>query len=344
MSVEAKRETVLVTGGSGYVAGWMIVGLLRQGYGVRSTLRSLEREQQIRQAIAGQIEANDRLTFVEANLLKDDGWENAVAGCDCVFHMASPMGQGEPNADLIRPAREGTLRVLKAASRKGVRRFVYTSSTVTAEASSVDGEDQPRTDETTWTSTERKGLSEYGRSKTLAEKAAWDFIGQDSSGMTLSTILPGLILGPVMAKSVSGSLELIYRLLKGKVPAIPHIGFAITDVQDLVDLHIKAMESLDAANQRFLGVGDFLWMSDIASLLRRQLGVNANAVTTRKLPDFVLRFAALFQQEARFMAPMLGKRREFNVSKAASLLDWRPRPSSDTVIASAESMLRGGLV
>lgn len=344
MSIEPESTTVLVTGGSGYVAGWMIVGLLRRGYTVRATLRSLGREEKVRAAIARQGCADDRLAFVTADLLSDVDWDEAVADCDTVFHVASPMGQGEPKADLVRPAREGTERVLKAASRHQVRRFVYTSSVVAAQAPSIPGELQPRTDETTWTNAQQKGLGEYARSKTLAERMAWDFIQKDSSGMTLATILPGMILGPVMADGVSGSLEVIYRLLKGKVPAIPHIGFAITDVQDLVDLNIRAMTNPEAADQRFLGVGDFLWMSEIAATLREHLGSNASAVTTRALPDFVLRLAAVFQQEARFMAPMLGKRREFDVSKAAALLDWRPRPSKQTVIDCAESMQRNGLV
>ncbi len=344
MSDTTKRESVVVTGGSGYIAGWIIVGLLRQGYRVRASLRSLQRQDKVRAAIAEQVQADDRLTFFEADLLNDAGWDKAVAGADAVFHVASPMGQGQPKADLVRPAREGTLRLLKAASNNGVRRFVYTSSVVAAQGPRVAGEVQPRTDEATWTDAEQKDLGEYARSKTLAEKAAWNFIEQDASGMTMSTILPGMVLGPVMTDSVSGSAELIYRLLKGKVPAIPHIGFAVTDMDDLVDLQLKAMTHAEAANERFIGVGDFLWMSDMAALLREQLGARANAVTTRSLPDFVLRFAALFQHEARFMAPLLGKRREYDASKAASLLGWTPRPAEEAVLACAESMLRRGLI
>ncbi len=344
MDTEVKSKTVLVTGGSGYVAGWMIVGLLRRGYRVRATLRSLEREASVRSAVGGQVEAGDQLTFSAANLLSDEGWENAVEGCDAVLHVASPMGQGEPEADLVRPAREGTLRVLKAAAKHGVRRFVYTSSTVAAQAPVGSGAKQPRTNEESWTDAEQKGLGEYVRSKTLAEQGAWNFIRQDRSGMTLTTILPGMIPGPVMSPTVSGSLELIYRLLKGKVPALPRIGFAITDAEDLVDLHVKALENPEAANQRFLGVGDFLWMSEIASLLREQFGARAANVTTRKLPDVVLRLAAVFQHEARFMAPMLGKRTEFDTSKAASLLHWQPRPSSAAVVECAESLFKSGIV
>ncbi len=341
---DATEKLVLVTGGSGYLAGWMIVGLLRGGYRVRTTLRSLGRQEQVRTAVAKQTGTVDGLSFVEADLLSDRNWEQAVSGCNYVIHVASPMGQGEPKADLVRPAREGTLRVLRAASQSGTERVVYTSSIVAAQAPDVPGEVQPRTDETTWTDPGQKGLGEYARSKTLAELAAWDFMQQDTSGMTLATVLPGTILGAVMSKTVSGSLEMIYRLLAGKVPAIPNVGFRIVDVQQLADLHIRAMTNPSAANQRFLGVGDFLWMAEIAAILKAHFGLRASKVTTRRLPDAVLRFAALFQHEARFMAPMLGKRREFDISKTAALLGWVPCPARDVVIEAGEGLLQAGLL
>ena len=344
MHTEVKSKTVLVTGGSGYVAGWMIVGLLRRGYRVRATLRSLERETSVRLAVGRQVDAGDRLAFYAANLLGDEGWDKAVERCDAVLHVASPMGQGEPKADLLRPAREGTLRVLTAAAKHGVRRLVYTSSTVAAQARSQPGERQPRSNEQVWTDAEQRGLGQYAQSKTLAERAAWEFIRQDRSGMTLTTILPGMILGPVMATTVSGSLELVYRMLKGKVPALPRIGFAITDVNDLVDLQLRALESSEAANQRLLAVGDFLWMAEIARVLREHFGPRAAKVSMRKLPDLVLRLAAIFQHEARFMAPMIGQRQEYDITKAASLLHWYPRRSSASVVQCAESMFENGLV
>ena len=343
MSTSANETTVLVTGGSGYVAGWMIVGLLQRGYRVRSTLRKLSGENQVRAAISKETDPGDRLAFRAADLLRDDGWDDAVAGANYVLHVASPMGQGEMKPDLVRPAREGTLRVLKAAARNGVQRVVYTSSTVAAQSATVPGEVQPRSDESTWTDLHQKALPEYPRSKTLAERAAWEFIEQDRSGLTLTTVLPGMILGPVMKDHISGSLELISRLLTGRFPAIPNIGFAITDTQQLVDLHLRAMLAPEAANERFLGVGDFLWMDEIAKLLRDRLGAAAQKVPTHKLPNVVVRLAALFQYEARFMLPLLGKRREYDVAKAARVLGWQPRPAPDVVIECAESILRSGL-
>ena len=340
-----KKEAVLVTGGSGYVAGWIIVRLLQQGYRVRTTVRSLARVDAVRAAIAGQVDPQDRLSFSVADLLEDREWDEAVRGCDYVIHVASPMGQGEPKADLVRPARDGTLRVLRAAREANVRRVVLTSSTVAAKGPKKPaGALLAATNESTWTDPEEKGLKEYDRSKTLAERAAWEFAEQSAGRLELTTILPGMILGPVMTSSISGSVELISRMLTGKVPALPRIGFSIVDVRDLADLHVQAMLAPQAAGQRILGVGDFLWMADIAKLLRENFGQRASKVPTRLLPDFILRFAALFQYEARFMAPMLGQRTHFDVSKAAQLLGWHPRPASEVVLECASDLLRQHLV
>ena len=255
------------------------------------------------------------------------------------------MGQGKPKADLVLAARKGTMRVLKAAHQAQVRRVVLTSSTVAAKRPRTQGEaSAAATNESTWTDPEEKGLGEYARSKTLAERAAWAFAEQTLGPLKLTTILPGTILGPVMTKSISGSVELISRMLTGRVPALPRIGFSIVDVRDLADLHLQAMLAPEAAGERLLGVGDFLWMAEIAKLLRDNFGQQASKVPTRLLPDFVLGVAALFQDEARFMAPMLGQHTKFDVSKAANLLGWRPSPASGVVLQCANDLIRQQLV
>ena len=336
---------MLVTGGSGYIAGWVIVLLLQQGFHVRTTVRNPSREAAVRSAVAGQVDAQDRLSFSLADLLRDDGWNGAAQGADYVIHVASPMGQGEPKADLVRPACEGTLRLLKAAQNAGVQRVVLTSSTVAAKHSRSHSKAVSAvTNESTWTDPEEEGLSEYARSKTLAERAAWEFAEQTTGAPELTTILPGMVLGPIMTRTISGSVELISRMLTGRVPALPRVGFSIVDVRDLASLHVQAMLSLEAAGQRILGVGDFLWMAEIAKLLRDNLGQEAAKVPTRLLPDFVVRLAALFQYEARFMAPILGQRTQFDVSKAAKLLDWHPRLASEVVLECAGDLLRQHLV
>ncbi len=340
-SSNSTSKVVLVTGGSGYLAGWLICGLLRDGYTVRTTVRNLFSAESVTAAVASQVDVSDRLTFHAADLLRDDGWPDAVRGCDFVMHVASPMGQGaKRGTDLVGPAREGTLRVLKAAAKAGVRHVVSTSSTAAAM--------QPigsiaRADESVWTDTAVSGVMEYMRSKTLAERAAWEFMRTSAGAMTLTTILPGLVLGPVLSQSASGSVELVLRMLTGRMPALPRIGFSIVDVRDVVELHLLALRRPAAYGERFIGAGDFLWMSDIARLLREQLGGRAAKVPRRALPDLVLRLAALFQNDARTIAPLIGKRAEFDINKSARLLGWHPRPSTETVLACAHSLIEHGL-
>lgn len=344
MTPEANKQVVLVTGGSGYVGGWMVVALLQRGYQVRTTLRSLSRESAVRADISRQVDPGDRLRFFAADLLRDEGWDEAVAGCDFVLHVASPMGQGAPEGtNLLRPAREGTLRILRAASRAGVQRTVITSSVVAAQPVRTVGAVAP-SDESVWTHVEGKDDSDYARSKTLAERAAWDFLNTARGGMTLTTILPGMILGPVMTQSVAGSVEIVSRLLQGRVPAVPRVGFGIVDVRDLTELHLRAMVTPAAAGQRYIAISEFLWLADIADILRKQFGPRAAKVPTRRLPDLVLRLASLFQAEARFMAPMLGKRSEYSAAKAAAQLDWHARPAAKTVQDCADSLFQHALV
>ena len=342
MASEANGRTVLVTGGSGFVGGWVIVALLRRGYAVRTTVRSLAREAEVRAAAARQVgdaaAAVDRLSFCVADLLADDGWDGAVRGADAIVHVASPMPVGEfRGTDLVRPAVDGTLRVLRAGDRAGVRRFVLTGSAVAAQppAGWVGGP----VDETVWTDPAARSSDEYARAKTLAERAAWDFARTHGGEATLTVILPTMIQGPVMGRDIGGTAELVDRLLRGRVPDVPRFGFNIVDVRDLADLHVRALNDPAAAGQRLLAAGEFLWMSDVAQLLRDRLGPAAAKVTTRRLPDWVVRLAALFSPEARLIAPRLGHRQEFTAAKAERLLGWRTRPAADSIVDCARTLI-----
>lgn len=331
---QTASKTVLVTGGSGYIGSWAIVELLKQGYRVRTTVRSLKSEEKLRAAVASQVAPGDRLTFFTADLLSDSGWPEAVAGVDYVLHIASPMGTG---MDLITPAREGTLRVLRASQQAGVKRVVMTSSGVTARPGK--GATGP-VDETIWTDLTGKGVDQYTQAKTQAEKAAWQFVAEQGGGMTLASVLPVFVEGPVLGKDFSSqSVELIGRLLSGKMAAVPNFGLNIVDVRDVVDLHIRAMTAPEAAGQRFLAATDFLWLTEVARILRQHFGSRVAKIPTRRLPDFVIKVAGLFNEEARFLAPRLGQRQEYSAAKARELLGWQPRPVAQTVIDTAESLL-----
>lgn len=320
---------VLVTGGSGFVASRCIATLLEQGHTVRTTVRDLAKEPRIRAMLS---EPGDRLDVVVADLLSDDGWAETVKGCDAVLHVASPMSAGD---ELIRPARDGTLRVLQAAVDEGVPRVVMTSSCAAATPpQGADGE----FDERVWTDPDRPDLDAYRRSKAIAERAAWDFMAERGGATTLTTILPGAVFGPILSLEGLGSVGVIARLLRG-MPGAPRIGFNIVDVRDLADLHVRAMTSPDAAGERFIAVGGFLWMSEMAAELRNRLGAAARKVPRRTLPDVALRVMARFQPELGGIVPMLGRRYVHSNAKARDVLGWAPRPATTTVVECAESLI-----
>jgi nucleoside-diphosphate-sugar epimerase len=330
-------ETVLVTGGSGFIAGWCIVQLLQRGYAVRATLRSISKEPAVRAAIAS-VAGCDRLTFCAVDLTSDDGWDDAVAGCDYVLHVASPLGGDtlrDPNT-LIVPARDGTLRVLRAATKAGVKRVVMTSAAAAARPPLGSNK---VSDETIWSDTTDRKFDAYRLSKILAERAAWDFMADNNGSTTLTTVLPSAVFGPVLTKENLGSVQIIQRLLEGRPAGIPRLGFYIVDVRDLADLHIRAMTAPEAAGQRFIAAGDFMWMDEIAKTLRSNLGKQADKVPTRGLPDFVVRFLSLFIPQLRMLTPDLGRKNSLTSEKAQRTLGFSPRPVTTTIVDCAESLL-----
>ncbi|MEU4089814.1 NAD-dependent epimerase/dehydratase family protein [Streptomyces aureus] len=338
-------ETVLVTGGSGYVAGWCIVELLQRGHHVRTTVRSREKEQAVREAVTTRAEADGRLEFAIADLTSDEGWGTAVKGVDHVLHVASPLGGGvSDDADaMIATARDGALRVLRAATTAGVRRVVMTSAANTASPSSYTEEGV--TDETLWTDPEDPTLIPYRRSKTLAERAAWDFMAAYGGPTELTTILPGAVFGPILATGTIGSVGIVQRMLSGTMPGVPRIGLEIVDVRDLADIHIRAMTSPRAAGERFLATGEFTWMLDMARTLREELGPDADRVSTRKIPDLAVRLAARFRDSSlREIVPALGRRNRHSTAKAHRILGWQPRPARETVTDCGRSLLAHGAV
>jgi dihydroflavonol-4-reductase len=328
------NERVLVTGGTGYVAGWCITALLQRGYDVRTTVRSLKKEQTVRDAVGTVVDPGDRLSFAVADLTSDEGWDDAVAGVDYVLHVASPLGGQE---DLITPARDGALRVLRAASKAQVKRVVMTSAANAASPS--DYKEEGITDETLWTDPEDPTLIPYRRSKTVAEKAAWAFVEGLGKPELLTTILPGAVFGPILSTGNLGSVQILARMVGGKTPGTARIGLEIVDVRDLADIHLRAMTSPEAAGQRFLATGEFIWMRDMAMELKNGLGADGAKVSTRQLPDFLVRFSAIFDKPLRSIIVSLGRRNHHSTAKAERVLGWKARPAAETVVACGRSLL-----
>jgi nucleoside-diphosphate-sugar epimerase len=343
-SIPAK-ELVLVTGGSGFVASRCIIQLLEAGYQVRTTVRSLDREPEVRSVLkAGGIGHDYDLSFVAADLMLDNGWEQAAEGCDYVLHVASPFPPGVPkNEDeLIIPAREGALRILKASRNAGVKRVVLTSS-FAAVGYGQEVSELPYTEEN-WTNLSGRDVTAYVKSKTLAERAAWDFINREGGSLELTVINPVGILGPVLTPDLSASIEIIRRLLNGSVPGYPKLSFGVVDVRDVADLHIRAMKSTAAKGERFLAIaGGFITMQEIGQVLRDNLGVAANKVPKFVLPNWLVKLTSLIDPSIAQIVPELGHPKNASNEKAVRVLGWQPRSREEAILATAESLVRLGL-
>jgi dihydroflavonol-4-reductase len=340
---QTQMKTVLVTGGSGFLGGWCAIELLRRGYRVRTTVRELSREAALRDAIARQVDAGERLSVTAADLRGDEGWEGAVDGCNYVLHVASPFPPIQPKDpnELIVPAREGTLRVLRASLDAGVERVVVTSS-IAAITGGRRPSSQPLTEED-WSDPDNPMLTPYARSKTLAERAAWDLVRERGEAERLAVVNPGAILGPVLSDDRSYSIEMIERLLRG-LPGVPRIGFNIVDVRDVADLHLRAMSAPEAGGERLTAVASFEWMGQVAEVLRDRLGEAAAKVPKRTVPNLLVRAMGLFDPGIRTVVNQLGRRTEVSSDKAKTLLGWSPRLTQETIVDCARSLIDHGVV
>ena len=339
-------STVLVTGGSGFIAGQCIVLLLAAGHRVRATVRRREREAGVASMLQqGGVQPDDRLSFAVADLESDSGWPAAAAGCDYVLHIASPFPLGAPKHEdeLIRPARDGALRVLRASRDAGVRRVVLTSS-----FAAVGYGHAPQSlpfDETAWTNVDGPAVSGYTKSKTLAERAAWDFMAREGGTLELATVNPVGVLGPVLGPDYATSIRFVKLLLDGAIPGCPRISFGVVDVRDVADLHLRAMIHPAAAGQRFIAsAGPAMSFLEVAQTLKAALGDRAAKVPTRRLPDWVVRLGAAFSPSLRQLVPQLGQVRNASSAKAERLLGWTPRSGEEAVAATGESLIHLGLL
>jgi nucleoside-diphosphate-sugar epimerase len=343
-------DTVLVTGGTGFIAQHCIVQLLDAGYLVRTSARSKDREAELAAVVAPHLAAGatleGRFSVVEADLTRDDGWQEAVAGCTYVLHVASPLLLRIPKDEneIIVPARDGALRVLRASSRAGVKRVVLTSSIAAVAYGTPRDHSYTESD---WTNVDGPDVGPYEKSKTVAEKAAWDFIhsSENASKMELATILPGLVLGPVLSSHFSSSGESVKRMMNHEVPGMPDLWFPPVDVRDVAWSHVKAMTLPTAAGERFLcAASDSVPLLAIAKVLHQYYASRGYKIPTRKLPKSAVRLVALFDRDLKFIIPDVGKPFHVDPTKIKTELGLRPRELFEMTIAMADSMIEYGII
>ncbi|MBT8481602.1 MAG: aldehyde reductase [Myxococcales bacterium] len=332
-------NTVLVTGVSGFIANHCAVELLNAGYGVRGSLRSLGRAGKVKETLSKHADVT-KLELAEADLESDSGWDEAVAGCAHVLHVASPFPVSQPTDEqvLIRPAVDGTLRVLRSARAAGVERFVQTSSMAAVQYGHPHDRTAPFT-EADWTDVDAPGVTPYAKSKTLAERAARDFVRENPGALHYSSVNPGFVLGPVLSADTGTSAEIIDMMLKGKYPGTPRVSFACVDVRDVARMHRLALEAQAPSGGRYLGAAQCLWMGDIAKAIKSQLGDAARKVPSRDLPDWVIKLVALFDPKARQLIPELGREVHVDTTLTRETLQMTFLPATDAAADMAQSLI-----
>ncbi len=338
-------EKVLLTGISGFLGSHTAIQLLEKGYQVIGTLRSLKRADEIRKMIARHTAHIDQLSFVEADLLNTEIWKKLTQGVDYVQHIASPFPRELPknDAELVEPARLGTLNVLKAAAQNGVKRVVITSSMAAIAYGKNPSERNQVFDETSWTDeTNLKDTTPYYRSKTIAEKAAWNFMKTEAPQMELATVCPGAILGPVLEEDFGTSANIVIKLLDGSTPALPKIGFEIVDVRSVADLQIRAMIDPKAKNQRYFASAGYLKFKEIAQLLKQTYP--KRRISQMMLPDFMVRLYSNIDKVLKPILIELGSERKISHQKAVRELGWQPISKQEAVLTCAESIIKLGIV
>ena len=347
MSDDHANTTVLVTGASGFIGLHCVLQLLKEGYRVRGTIRSQGRANEVREAMSAHLDADvvTRLELVEADLSREDGWEDAARGCTYVLHVASPFPNRVPEHEdeLIKPAKDGTLRVLRAAADAGVRRVVLTSSLAAVSGGHPHDNSRVFTEED-WSIVD--ACPPYPKSKTLAELAAWEFVDglEGDAPMELSVINPGAVLGPVLNRHYSTSGEVVRKLLMRELPGTAKLGFPWVDVRDVASAHIAAMTIPEAAGERFCCAIEFAWIGEVADILAKRFGPDGWKVPTRKLPAFLVRIVALFDPTVKVVVSDLGRVRNVSSERIRKVLDWKPHSLEEMSVTMGETMIEQGIV
>ena len=336
-------QKLLITGASGFIATHCTVELLNNGYQIRGTVRNLSRAKQIRDILKNHTKNAETIEFAQAELTDSHSWEEAMHGCSGVLHIASPVPVIQPkNADeVIIPAREGTLNVLKAAKKIGVSRVVMTSSVAAVWGKGREG--SRVYSESDWTDTNDPDQSPYSLSKTFAEKEAWKFVEKHGTP-ELVVVNPAFVLGPALESDYGSSLEILYKLLKGKYPLVPRLGFEIVDVRDVAVLHRLAYESSNASGRRILCSSGFRWLKEMSIFLRENFPEYRKKISVRDMPNFLLKIISIFDGSVARFVPDLDIKKEIDISLAHKLLGWQPRSPEESIEAGARSLIELGIV
>ena len=337
-------QTVLVTGATGFIASHLILQLIEKGYQVRGTARSADKAEALNAILSEYSGKPVNIEIVAADLGSDEGWADAVRGVDFVQHVASPFPAEAPKSadELIIPARDGALRVLKAAKAEGVKRVVMTSSMAAIGYGWGDARPDPLT-EVHWSNADNlEDNTAYARSKTIAERAAWDYIDAEGKGLELAVINPVAVLGPAMSEDVSSSLQLISQPLEGKLPAFPKLSFGIIDVRDVARAHVEAMTNPRAVGERFICGAEVLWMEEMGEVLRKALP--SRKIPKGTLPNWLVKLFARVNPPLKQILPELGRKRTYSNEKLRTVLGIEPIPAEEAIRASAESLIKVGAV
>ena len=334
-------DTIFVTGATGFVAKHIILKLLKRGYNVVGSVRALERGDEVRAAVAS-AGGDDRLRFVRLDLMKEPGWQEAMTGCDAVIHTASPFPLSAPEDEerLVRPAVEGTERVLKAANAVGIKRVVVTSS-VAAISGRTPPKDRPF-DERDWTDINAPTVGAYVKSKTLAEKAAWDFAEQPETGIELTVINPSLVVGTPLDSHFGSSIDVVKRLMAGSDPMVPHMGLALVDVEDVAEAHVKALSVPASIGQRIIVSAGSMWFAEMTATLKD--AYPGRRIPTRVAPRFLLRILGLFDTTIKGVLPLLGRNDEVSNARARETLGLNFTPAPEAILKSARYLDANHLV
>ena len=333
-------EKVLVTGATGYIGLHCVQQLLNQGYAVNGSVRSPERKEEVFEALQKHNTPTENLNLFTFNLTEDDGWDEGMEGCDYLLHVASPIALENHNEDFfVKPAVAGVKRAFKYAKKHNLKKGVRTSS-VAAIFDTL--EEKTDYDETDWSDPENPSISHYAKSKTLAEKAAWDFVDNEDNPFELAVINPALVIGPSLSVDLGESNKAIAMVTTGKMPVAVPLQFGYVDVRDVAAAHLLAMQNSNSNGERFALAEKDLWYKDVAKVLRDN---GFDKAPTFNVPVWLAKILANFSKELKVTLPYLGRVRSVkNTSKAKDILGWNPRPAEESIIDIAEQIKEMGLI